>query len=451
MEIEAGEQLPGEDHEVTELEHHIQKRNFWALVWAQAASVGYGALRTSFLAVIVARYTSSALAISFAVTANRFLQPVVNPFIGRHSDKTKSRHGRRKPFMVVGLVSMGLSLAAVPIAGSYWPLVAIASAGSLGAAAYRIPRFSVTPEIFGQKRWATMGVAIGAAGILPNAVMQGFINRTWEQDQELTFVVAGIACVVGGILLAFMMIEPSEMQAAHADAVSSHTLKERLTEMRSHRNLMTLMVAGAISAIGTQGIPPLYVIYAGEVLGVGGKTVAAAAIFQGAAIAIVAGPAVWIGLKADRHYAGMLCAASGSILCLAALAPSDIVMISALGVVGAFVGIIVAVNLGTVVVLLFPREMLAEMAAIWSSFTVLGSLVTIYGTGLMVDVFGNYRLIWVFPAIGFAGSALVLRKLDLPKRHRHPDIKDLKETMNSSFAQGFKRVSRVTPEEVPET
>lgn len=91
------------------------------MVWSQAASVGYGALRTSFLAVIVAQYTSSALAISFAVTANRFFQPVVNPFIGRHSDKTKSRHGRRKPFMVVGLISMGLSMAAVPIAGGIGP------------------------------------------------------------------------------------------------------------------------------------------------------------------------------------------------------------------------------------------------------------------------------------------------------------------------------------------
>lgn len=450
METDTGELLPGEDHEVDELEHHIQKRNFWALVWSQAASVGYGALRTSFLAVIVARYTSSALAISFAVTANRFFQPAVNPFIGRHSDKTKSRHGRRKPFMVVGLISMGLSLAAVPIAGSYWPLVAIASAGSLGAASYRIPRFSVTPEIFGQKRWAAMGVAIGAAGVIPNALMQGFINRTWEQDQELTFVVAGIACVIGGILLAFMMIEPAEMQAAHAEAVTDHSLRERLTEMRSHRNLMVLMVAGSISAIGAQGIPPLYVIYAGEVLGVGGKTVAAAAILQGVAIAVVAGPAVWVGLKADRHYAGMICAASGSVLCLAALAPSDIVTISALGVLGAFAGIVVAVSLGTVVVLLFPREMLAEMAAIWSSGTVLGSLVTIYGTGLMVDYFGNYRLIWVFPAIGFAGSSLVLRRLDLPERHRHPDIKDLKKAMNSSFSQGFGRAGRSNSQENPE-
>lgn len=447
MKTDAGELLPGEDHEVAELADHIQKRNFWALVWSQAASVGYGALRTSFLAVIVAQYTSSALAISFAVTANRFFQPLVNPFIGRHSDKTKSRHGRRKPFMVVGLISMGLSMAAVPIAGGYWPLVAISSAGSIGAAAYRIPRFSATPEIFGQRRWAAMGVAIGAAGIIPNALMQGFINRTWEQDQELTFVVAGIACVVGGILLAFMMIEPAEMQAAHANAVIDHSFKERLSEMRSHHNLMALMLAGSISAIGVQGVPPLYVIYAGEVLGVGGRTVAAAAIFQGIAIAVIAAPAVWIGLKADRHYAGMVCAASGSVLCLAALAPSDIVTVSALGVLGAFAGIVVAVSLGTVVVLLFPREMLAEMAGIWSSATVLGSLFTIYGTGLMVDYFGNYRLIWVFPALGFAGSSLVLRRLDLPERHRHPDIKDLKTAMNFSFARGFGRVSRTNEQE----
>lgn len=442
MENDSGDLLPGENHVVSELQEHVQKRNFWALVWAQAASVGYGALRTSFLAVIVARYTSSALAISFAVTANRFFQPVLNPFIGRHSDRTRSRHGRRKPFMVVGLIVMGLALSAVPIANNYWLLVGLASFGSIGAAAYRIPRFSVTPEIFGQKRWAAMGVAIGAAGLLPNASMQAFINRTWGRDQELTFVVAGIACVIGAFLLASMMLEPVEMQERHAVDARDRSLRVRLRDIRAQKNLMVLLLAGAIASTGVQGIPPLYVIYAGEVLKVGGETVAAAALIQGIAIAMLASLAIWIGLKVDRHSAGKFCAFTGSALSFVALFPDDIVIISTLGVVGALVGIVVAVNLGTLVVLLFRRETLAEIAGIWSSFTLLGSLLSIYGTGFLVDHYRNYRLIWLFPTVGFATAAMLLRKLDLPERHRHPDINDLKRALHSSFAQGFKRSGR---------
>lgn len=434
-----GDLLPGEGHEVDELKSNEQRRNFWALVWAQAASVGYGALRTGFLGVIVGRYTTSALAISFAVTANRFFQPVLNPVIGRFSDKSQSRHGRRKPFMVAGLVIMGFSLAAVPVATGYWPLVIVASVSSVGAAFYRIPRFSVTPEIFGQHRWAAMAVSIGVAGILPNFVMQVVINRTWAESQDTTFVIAGAACLLGAVVLAMRMLEPTEAQSGVAEATAEHKMRERIATMRSHKNLMVLLVAGSIATIGGEAVPALYVIYAGEILHVGGETVAAAAIVGALCFAPLTVPAILIGLRVDRHYCAMACSLFGVVLAIAAYFANSIVTLTVVGVLGALSMTVVAVNLGPLVTLLFPRELLGEMAAIWSSFTTIGAIAVTYGTAFFVDWLHNYRIIWLPIAVALSVTAVVLTRLDLPPRHRHPDRSELRKTLGSSFRQGLSR------------
>ncbi len=431
--------LPGELHRVTDLERSEVRKNFWALVLSQAAATGYLTLRSGFLGALFEGVSSSVFAITFAVTAHRWLYPIFAPLLGRLSDKTKGRAGRRKPFMAWGLIVMGAASVLLGIGPrSYWPMVALVVLASLGWTSYRIPRFSATPDLFGQSMWAGMAVSFAVAGLLPNFVVQAMINRTWERSHAKTFVLAGLFAILAGLLILARLREPSSDQAAAAAEATRMDLKERMQYIASHRNLMVLLAAGACITIAASPVAPLYVIYAGHVLRVGVRTVAAAGIYGGLAALPLVPVVALLAARLDRKIVGMGCAVLGTLLAIGAYRADSIVTLTAYGVVTSLIGIAIAVSLGTLLVMLFPREVLAEIAGLWTAVTTLGSIAVSYAISASIELSGNWRLLWVPLIIGCPLSLICLAFLDLPARHRRPDISKLRSSIRTSLAAGVR-------------
>ena len=75
------------------------------------------------LTLLVTARVSSALAITFALTANRLIGWLAYPLLGRASDRTHSVAGRRAPYMAAGLLIMGVCTWSYTLVGGFWPLV----------------------------------------------------------------------------------------------------------------------------------------------------------------------------------------------------------------------------------------------------------------------------------------------------------------------------------------
>jgi Na+/melibiose symporter-like transporter len=431
--------LPGELHSVSELERLDIRRNYWALVASQAAATGYLTLRSGFLGAIFEPVAPSVFWITFAVTAHRWLYPLAAPLVGRLSDKSSGKGGRRKPFMVWGLLVMGVASVLLGVGPrSYWPMVALVVIASLGWTAYRIPRFSATPDLFGQSMWAGMAVSLAVAGFLPNVIVQGLINRTWERSHATAFVIAGLFSGAAGLVVLVRLREPSSDQRATAGEASRMELGDRMRYIVSHRNLLVLLAAGGCISVAASPVAPLYVVYAGRVLGVGVRTVAAAGIYGGlAALPLIPVVAI-VSARIDRKLVGMACAVLGTALAVGAYNTSSIVTLTAYGVVTSLIGIAIAVSLGTLLVVLFPREILAEVAGLWTAVTTIGSIAVSYAISAAIESTGNWRLLWLPLIIGCPASLLCLAFLDLPRRHRRPDISKLRSSIRTSLMAGVK-------------
>ena len=65
------------------------------------------------ITLFVQQRASGALAVTFALTANRLLSWITYPVAGRLSDRTQTRVGRRTPYMAVSLLVMGAASALV--------------------------------------------------------------------------------------------------------------------------------------------------------------------------------------------------------------------------------------------------------------------------------------------------------------------------------------------------
>lgn len=431
--------LPGEIHRVTDLDRLQVRHNYWALVFSQAAATGYLTLRSGFLGALFEPVAPSVFAITFAVTAHRWLYPLAAPLLGRYSDKSTREGGRRKPFMVAGLAVMGGASILLGVGPrSYWGMVVLVVLASLGWTCYRIPRFSATPDLFGQSMWAGMAVSLAVAGFLPGLVVQGVINRTWERNPATAFVVAGAFALAAGLVILVRLREPSRDLMAVASEASQMTLGERMRYIVSHKNLLVLLAAGGCISVAASPVAPLYVVYAGHVLGVGVTTVAAAGIYGGLAALPLIPLVALVSARIDRKFVGMGCAVLGTALAIGAYKATSIVTLTAYGVVASLIGVAISVSLGTLLLVLFPREVLAEVAGIWTALTTLASIAVSYGVSALIEISGDWRLLWLPLVMGSPGALVCLAFLDLPKRYRRPDLSKLRSSVRTSLMAGVR-------------
>lgn len=122
--------------------------------------------------------------ISLILAGGRILDAITDPLIGYLSDHSKSRWGRRKPFMFVSLPILFLSFVLVwmpPVAGiSLWNALFLGAVLFVYYWSYTgllIPWFAVLPELSRENRErvkiATIGVAVSVIGILVGGGLSG--------------------------------------------------------------------------------------------------------------------------------------------------------------------------------------------------------------------------------------------------------------------------------------
>jgi len=136
-----------------------------------------------------------------------------NPFFGRMSDRTSSRLGMRRPWMVIGLAggSLGLLMVAlapnIPVVLAGWCLTQLFFNALLAA------QIAVLPE---QVPSTQRGLVSGVLGIcLPIAAVSGtFLVRLVSGSQLATFLVP---CGVGGFFILLFALVLNDRRLAIAD------------------------------------------------------------------------------------------------------------------------------------------------------------------------------------------------------------------------------------------
>jgi len=149
---------------------------------------------------------------------------VANPFFGRMSDRTSSRLGMRRPWMVIGLVGGSLGILIVALAPSI-PIVLIGwCLTQLFFNALLAAQIAVLPD---QVPSTQRGLVSGVLGIcLPIAAVSGtFLVRLVSGNQLATFLVP---CGVGGFFILLFAVALNDRRLVKAER-PSWSLRELAT------------------------------------------------------------------------------------------------------------------------------------------------------------------------------------------------------------------------------
>jgi MFS family permease len=136
-----------------------------------------------------------------------------NPFFGRMSDRTSSRLGMRRPWMLIGLVggTFGVAIVAfapnIPVVLVGWCLAQLFYNGLLAAF------IAVLPDQVPTRQRGTVSGVLGVC--LPVAAVSGtFLVKLFSGHQIATFLVP---CAVGGFFIVLFAAVLNDRQLAKAD------------------------------------------------------------------------------------------------------------------------------------------------------------------------------------------------------------------------------------------
>ncbi|HEX7264280.1 MAG TPA: MFS transporter [Candidatus Dormibacteraeota bacterium] len=138
---------------------------------------------------------------------------VANPFFGRMSDRTSSRLGMRRPWMVIGFVGGSLGIVVLALAPNI-PVVLIGwCMAQLFFNAILAAQVAVLPD---QVQPAQRGLVSGVLGVcLPAAAVTGtFLVRLVSSNQLATFLVP---CAIGGFFILLFAVVLKDRRLSIAD------------------------------------------------------------------------------------------------------------------------------------------------------------------------------------------------------------------------------------------
>jgi len=383
------------------------------------------------ITLFVQQRASGALAVTFALTANRLLSWITYPVAGRLSDRTKTRVGRRTPYMAGSLIIMGLATWMFTVVSGYWALVFFIVIARQGAAVFTLTNVAVVPEVFGRSRWLKALLLTTVLGTLASWAIKGTVIATWKQSDPSTWnlpfqMAAVILVVVGLVILVLVREAPSAAAGAETDRTKrARPARDELRDILAGPNAKVLVAGSLLFWAGTGSTAYVAVLFFQRVLHAGASAQAIAGIAAGLPVFMIG---LALGVPLSRMLTPMQLAVGAPLLgaVLAGIQYFDTHLWQAvvLSYIGApFVGAYLIVMAPLLLQLLPRAGGLGERIGVLLSPFNLVSVLLAYIAAVTVDVTGNYRLIWLFPAVTGLAQAAVNTRLKYPaKRSTSPDM-----------------------------
>ncbi len=276
--------------------------------------------------------------LGLAFSIPRIIDAFVDPTVGYLSDNTKSRWGRRRPFILAGAVPLAVLSAVLWLPGQHWSQNALLAyfavstalyflAYSLFIVPYRALGFELTTDYHERTRVQGWGMILGLLGGLGIPWLYKLALVFGGADPHATSVpphvmldgVRWVGLIVGGIILvacsapALLCREKNSEQAGEKISV-----KAAVVETLRNGPFFTMLFARSVVLIGTFAVAALftplgiYYLFGGNqaafstLAGVAGNC-----LFAGACIGIPFN--TWMSGKIGKRHAFIVCLAIAAL------------------------------------------------------------------------------------------------------------------------------------------
>ncbi len=208
-------------------------------------------------------------AIGFIMTWDNIINMFLQPWVGEKSDRTWTRFGRRKPWIMLGAPLAAVFFMLIPFVRENAFLIALAILGTnLGMALFRSPTIAFLGDLFPSEQRSKANGVINFMGGLGGAVALFGGGALYKMGAPLPFIVGAGVMLIAMIIVLIFVHEPKETEQAPAQESAGLIANLKEVWNSSDRRGLTILLAILFWFVGWNAMEAFFTIYARNVLGV---------------------------------------------------------------------------------------------------------------------------------------------------------------------------------------
>lgn len=376
-------------------------------------------LVTTYLPVILDRYTKSATLIGFAIGGEGMFSVLIPLWVGVLSDRIWTRRwGRRQPFMLFAAPFMAASLVLAPFQPGYVPIAistfVFFAAYHFYTSPYQSLIADVTPAASAGKVQGYQSFMRGG-GMFLGMVVAGFLFYRWEPSP---FIATGLLILVLTYLTVMHVEEPKPDRIYRSSHRGLWVEMTRIwSSTREHRDIQRFMVATFLWESTLSGLRSFIMLYFYYSLG---ATYQVGALLLGLVGVTYMVAGIISGYLADRYGRFRVMRVGLGVFfcgCVLGFFLRDITWAFIFLPVFGLGGSIVLTLPYAILMRLMPREHIGQFTGMFSMMRGLANIIAPVAAGGAIDVAGRfmqgnakYAIIWLVSAFMIVVSLFFFRR-----------------------------------------
>jgi MFS family permease len=399
-----------------------ERRTLRARVYLTVATLGFStaiSVITTYLPLLLRRYTSSAALVGLAIGGEGVFALAIPLVAGILSDRIWTRWGKRRPFMIASAPFMAAALIVAPFQPSY---LGMALATFVFFAAYH---FYVSPyqslvsdasPVEAQGRVQGLQTFMRGCGMFLGMVVAGVLFGRWY---PLPFVAAALIIMVTTYLTVANVQErePSHrVSSAHMGL--ARELRSTWRVMRKERQVRLLLVANYLWEFTISGFRPFAMLYFLAVLGASTEQGALVLGILGGTYVVAGLASGWLADRWGRKQVMWFGLWIYMVGCLAGFFVRELGLAMILLVLFGLGGSTVLTLPYAILMRIMPKERVGQFTGLFTMTRGLAALTGPIIMGLAIDAAapfipdtGGYVIMWPLSGVALGISMLVFRRI----------------------------------------
>lgn len=360
----------------------------------------------------------SATMTGFIMTWDNYINMFIQPIVGERSDRTRSRLGRRKPWMLVGAPLAAIFFITVPTMTTVIGITIAILLTNLSMALFRSPTIALLGDLFSAEQRSTANGIINLMGGI-GAILAFLVGGALYKYGRITPFAFGSLVMVIAILLVVLFVRdknhgPKENIPQEAEKTDRngfiHSLKEVLSA--SDRSGLLILFAIMFWFIGYNALDTWISSFGKFTLGINEGRMAILTSGLALTFVIFALPSGLLATRFGRRRIILIGITGLFATILFGLVVQTEIMLIGFLVMAGFFWALINVNSLPMVYDVGGDERIGTFTGLYYLASSIAAIAGPQIVGILIDLTGgNYRIMFVFAAIFMSLAGLCMFKV----------------------------------------
>ncbi|MCL1927975.1 MAG: MFS transporter [Treponema sp.] len=353
----------------------------------------------AYVPQILEGFIKSTTVIGFIMTIDNIFGVIFQPVFGKLSDRTRTRFGRRMPYIFIGLPVCAMAFTLIPQMNDLLSLMAVLIVFTFVMSIWRSPVVALMPDITpGPLRSQANGIVnlMGGVGSVIAFLAGGFLFKVG--GFPLPFLASAVVMLAALAILAFFVREPGQAYEPEQES----KIKRLNLSKEEKKSLLLILFGVFFWFTGYNAVETFFTLYATNTLGMDAGSATMTLTFFSLTFLAFAVPAGFIGAKIGRRKAILMGLTGITILFFPMIFTANIWITRACLFLGGFFWAFVNINSLPMVMRLSGEEKVGTFIGYYYFFSFSSQIVSPVLFGFIRDMVGHYKVLFLYACIAFA-------------------------------------------------